>query len=133
MPGSDHFWHGHRCHWHNNAWVIIDPWFWGLGYPWDYAYYGYGYPDYGYQSYYDDGYYDNGYASNGYADHGYGNGDSTVSHVQAELARKGYYHGAVDGGMGPATRSALRQYQVNHGLEVTGRIDQSVIDKLGLR
>ena len=53
--------------------------------------------------------------------------------VQAVLARKGYYHGAIDGSFGPATRDAVRQYQINHGLEATGRIDGPVIGKLGLR
>jgi hypothetical protein len=135
--GHDHFWHGHRCHFFNGAWVIVDPWFWGWWYPWDYAYYGYGYP-YDAYPYYDQGYYDNGYPPNGYApneygDRGYGNGDPAVSQVQAALARKGYYHGAVDGSMGPATRSAIRQYQLNHGLEVTGQVDQAVMNKLGVR
>lgn len=126
----DHHWHGHRCRWHNNAWVIIDPWFyypWAWGYPWGYGYYGYGYP-YGY---YADAYYEDVYAPNGYAEGYYG--DPLVSQVQSELARKGYYRGAIDGSLGPVTRSALRQYQLNHGLESTGRIDQPVIAKLGLQ
>jgi hypothetical protein len=132
--GSDHNWHGHRCHFHNNSWVIIDPWFY-WGYPWSYGYYGYGYgypydPYYYGNGYYGDGYYDNQYAPSGYSE--YGNGESTVGQVQSALSRKGYYHGAVDGRMGPATRSALRQYQVNHGLEVTGQIDRSVTSALRL-
>lgn len=125
---SDHFWHGHRCHWHNNAWVIIDPWF----YPWDYGYYGYGYPYDGY-SYYDGGYYDDAYAPNAYSEYDRGYGGPRVSQVQAALAHKGYYHGAIDGSLGPATRSALRQYQLNHGLEVTGRVDWPVVEALKLR
>ena len=125
--GHDHFWHGHRCHWHNNAWVIL-----GLGfYPWGYDY---GYP-YGAYSYYDDGYYDNGYAANEDSQSEYDNGDldSSVRRVQAALARQGYYHGAIDGSFGPATRNALRRYQRNHGLGVTGEIDRPVIEALGLR
>jgi Putative peptidoglycan binding domain len=27
----------------------------------------------------------------------------------------GYYHGAIDGIMGPATRSAIRAYERDHG------------------
>ena len=127
----DHFWRGHRCRWHNNAWILIDPWFylWGL-YPWGY---GYGYYPYGAYSYYDDGYYDNGYAPNEYSEYGSGDGDTSVSQVQAALARKGYYRGAIDGSLGPATRNALKQYQQNHGLAVTGRVDRSVIESLRLR
>lgn len=122
----DHFWHGHRCHWHHNSWVIFD-----LGFfPW--AYYGYGYP-YGAYSYYDDGAYDDGYARNDYSQSEYDNPDSSVSQVQAALARKGYYHGAIDGSFGPATRNALRRYQRNQGMDVTGRIDQPVVEALRLR
>jgi Putative peptidoglycan binding domain len=131
--GRDHFWHGHRCHWYNNAWVIFDLGF----YPWDY---GWGYP-YGAYSYYDGDYYDDGYAPSQYSPEPYpaqfeydsGNGDSSVSQVQAALARKGYYRGAIDGSLGPTTRNALRQYQRNHGLDVTGRVDRPVIAALGLR
>ena len=132
--GRDHFWHGHRCHWHNNSWVIIDPWFYAGLYPWAYGYYGYGYP-YGAYSYYDDGYYDDRYQPSEYSEYGNGSGygDASVSQVQAALARKGYYHGAIDGRMGPGTRSALKQYQLNHGLEVTGQVDRSVADALRLR
>lgn len=94
-------------------------------YPW-----GYGYP-YGY---YDDRYYDDGYAANEYSQSEYDNGnpDSSVSQVQAALAREGYYHGAIDGSIGPATRNALRRYQENHGLDVNGRIDRRVLEALGL-
>ena len=130
--GRDHFWRGHRCHWHNNAWVIIDPWFYAGLYPWAYGYYGYGYP-YGAYSYYDDGYYDDGYGPAGSSEYDPGNGNPNVSQVQAALARKGYYRGAIDGRMGPGTRSALKQYQLNHGMEVTGRVDRSVADALRLR
>lgn len=123
----DHFWHGHRCHWHRNSWVILD-----LGFlPWGY---GYGYP-YGAYSYYDDGYYDDGYATSDYSQSDYdsGNPDSSVSQVQAALAREGYYRGAIDGSFGPATRNALRRYQRNQGLDVTGRVDRPVTEALGLR
>ena len=127
----DHFWHGHRCHWRNNSWVIFD-----LGFfPWGY---GYGYP-YGAYSYYDNGYYDEGYASNQYSqepvqsEYDNGDADSSVSQVQAALARQGYYRGAIDGSLGPATRKALRRFQRDHGLEVTGQLDQPVIEALRLR
>jgi Putative peptidoglycan binding domain len=114
---SDHFWHGHRCHWHNNSWVIIDPWFWGYGWG--------GYP-YGY-SYYDDGYAPDEYQQSE------NDGNSSVTQVQAALARAGYYHGAIDGSVGPETRNALRRFQRARGLEATGQIDGAVIQALRLR
>lgn len=123
----DHNWNGHRCHWHNNHWVIY-----GLGYypfyPWGWYGYDYGYP---YGSYYDDRYYDDGYAANQYSQSEYGV-DSTVGQVQSALAREGYYRGAIDGSVGPATRNAIRRYQSNHGLEVNGQIDRPVLEALGL-
>lgn len=121
----DHNWRGNRCRWRNNSWVIIGPWF----YPWAYGYY-----PYASYSYYDNGYYDDGYAANEYSQSEYANGDldSSVRRVQAALAREGYYHGAIDGSFGPATQNALRRYQRNHGLGVTGEIDRPVIEALGL-
>jgi putative peptidoglycan binding protein len=126
----DHNWRGHRCRWRHNHWVIIGPWF----YPW-----GYGYYPYASYSYYDGGYYDDGYASSEYSEEPYrseydsGAGDFSVSGVQSALAREGYYDGAIDGSLGPATRNALRRYQRDRRLSVTGRIDRSVIEALGLR
>src|SRR5262245_30974303 len=70
-------------------------WGWGGGYP--YGYYGYGYGGYG----------------SGY---GYGNtSGSRVAELQSRLASAGYYHGAIDGIMGPATRRAIRAYERDHG------------------
>ncbi len=50
--------------------------------------------------------------------------------VQRQLARRGYYHGAIDGDIGPGSRAAIRNYQADRGLPVTGRIDRALIDKL---
>ena len=60
--------------------------------------------------------------------------NSGVSQVQrAALGREGFYHGAIDGSVGPATGNALRRYQRDRGLSVTGRIDRSVVEALRLR
>jgi His-Xaa-Ser repeat protein HxsA len=107
--------------------VIIGPWF-----PWGYGYYPYASYSY-YDDRYYDGYYDEGYASNEYPQSEDGDVDVNVSEVQSALARAGYYDGAIDGSLGPATRNALRRYQRDRRLSVTGRIDRSVIDALGLR
>ncbi|HWL51484.1 MAG TPA: peptidoglycan-binding domain-containing protein [Chthoniobacteraceae bacterium] len=52
--------------------------------------------------------------------------------VQRELARLGYYGGALDGAMGPRTRAAIRTYQVDRGLPVTGRVDGNLLRSLRL-
>jgi hypothetical protein len=94
----------------------------GLGYP----YYGYPYYD-GYP--YDYGYYTPGtnyYTARGITD------DATVAAVQRRLARGGYYHGAIDGVMGPGTRSAIRAFERNNRLPVDGVIDRQLLRTMGL-
>src|SRR6266581_8310943 len=86
-----------RFHHHNfNEFIFIGdfgfPWWWGWGYP--YGYYGYNYGS--------------GY---GYSD----SSGSRVAELQSRLASAGYYHGAIDGIMGPATRRAIRAYEHDHG------------------
>ena len=97
----------------------------GYGYPYGYDYYGgygYGYGDQGY------GYGDQGY---GYGDQGYGygyggrnRGGSSVGQLQRRLARAGYYHGAIDGIMGPETRRAIRAYERSHNDRGYGMTDR---------
>jgi hypothetical protein len=77
-------------------------------YPYDYAYYDYG-PAYDYQ---------------------YWN-DLAVS-VQSELARRGYYHGSIDGVIGAGSREAIRAFQAAQGLPVTERIDPKLLKALGV-
>jgi His-Xaa-Ser repeat protein HxsA len=59
-------------------------------------------------------------------------GDDLAVDVQRALARRGFYHGAIDGDVGPGTRGAIREYQYRNRLEVTGRIDRSLLRSLGL-
>jgi peptidoglycan hydrolase-like protein with peptidoglycan-binding domain len=59
-------------------------------------------------------------------------GASVVAEVQAELRRQNFYHGAVDGVLGPRTRNAIADFQDEHDLAVTGRINNSLLRELGL-
>jgi hypothetical protein len=128
--GRDHSWHGHRCHFHNGFWFVYDPFpYYGYGY--GYGYYPYG--DYYGSTYYDDSYATDEYASAPNTDQSSYAGDSRVSDVQSALAREGFYDGAIDGNFGPRTREALRHYQHEHGLQVTGSIDRASIHALRLR
>jgi peptidoglycan hydrolase-like protein with peptidoglycan-binding domain len=52
--------------------------------------------------------------------------------VQDNLRRLGYYNGQVDGLNGTGTRNAIRSYQMDRGLPVTGRVDQELLRDLGL-
>jgi hypothetical protein len=86
---------------------FFDPFFYGY-YP--YPYYPYGYYPYGYPYGYGYGYgYGPGYQGV-YPSTAVGRG-SSVRELQLRLARAGYYHGPIDGIMGPRTRSALRAYE----------------------
>jgi hypothetical protein len=58
--------------------------------------------------------------------------DQVIANVQAALQRQGYYHGMVDGMLGPLTRAALAEYQSDHGLYVTSAIDQPTLETLGM-
>jgi Putative peptidoglycan binding domain len=81
-------------------------WYW---YPYDYYdYYGYDYePAYDYQYW-----------------------QNLALSVQSELARRGYYHGAVDGVIGPSSRQAIEAFQSAQGLPATGLIDPKLLKAL---
>jgi hypothetical protein len=58
--------------------------------------------------------------------------DQVIANVQAALQRQGYYHGDVDGLIGPLTREAIANYQRDHGLYTTSTIDQPTLRSLGM-
>src|SRR5947207_13597386 len=129
------------------------PYGYGYGYPYGS---GYGYDSGGYSgSYYDD---QNGYDSSNYDQRGYdssnydqrvddssnydrnGSGSNDRSAVAAEvadlqdkLARAGYYHGRIDGVLGPETRHALVRYQSVKGLEPSGNLTPDTLRSLGMQ
>lgn len=56
---------------------------------------------------------------------------ATLLRAQTQLARLGYYNGAIDGAFGPLTSRAIREYQADYGLIVTGRLDRATVQSLG--
>jgi peptidoglycan hydrolase-like protein with peptidoglycan-binding domain len=48
------------------------------------------------------------------------------------LARAGYYHGQIDGVLGPETRHALVRYQSAKGLEPSGNLTPDTLRSLGM-
>jgi hypothetical protein len=136
--GNGGSWHGHGGSWHGHgdwrhgdndfhhhhrfSFGFFPYWYPGWGYyDWGYPYYadyGYDYPDYYYP--------DNGY----YSGQNGSSGASIEVLVQSALARRGYYEGQVDGVIGPGTRSAIREFQRDNGLQVTGRIDSQTVQAL---
>jgi len=55
-----------------------------------------------------------------------------AQNLQSALQQQGYYHGEVDGLLGPLTREALANYQRDQGLYATETIDQPTLESLGL-
>jgi hypothetical protein len=95
---------------------------WGYGtsaeyYP--YSYWG-GYPYSSYNNYYS------------YYTPTYGYNVSMVAAVQRRLGELGYYHGVVDGVVGPRTRNAIAAFESRNRLVVDGRISRPLLDTLGL-
>jgi peptidoglycan hydrolase-like protein with peptidoglycan-binding domain len=59
--------------------------------------------------------------------------NATISAIQSELARLGYYNGAVDGVLGDETEAALARYQQDHDISVTGTVNAGTLQSLGIR
>ena len=137
-------WDRHHAHFHNKrVFVFVNGFWWGL-YPWDYyPYYASDYPyDYGssypydYYNGYPYSYYDPSYSSDfddqaSYSEPSQSVANATVTTVQSELARLGYYHGAIDGVIGDETQAALARFQEDHDLSVTGTLTTATLQSLG--
>jgi hypothetical protein len=107
---------------HRRFFVGFD--FGGFGFPYWWYPDNYYYGDYGYP--YEDGSYDN----SPIYDYRYWYG--LASAVQTNLARRGYYHGPIDGVIGFASREAIRTFQEVQGLPATGLIDPALLKALKL-
>ena len=109
------WWHGHYGN--NLTFVFGAPYYWNAGYwfpAWGYtpnAYYAWDGPIYGYNRL---------------------PPDQVIANAQSALQQQGYYHGEVDGLIGPLTRGAIADYQRDHGLYVTSTIDQPTLQSLGM-
>jgi Putative peptidoglycan binding domain len=117
----------YQSEWHDRDWwhsryprvtfVFGAPYYWNSGYwfpAWGYdpgAYYAYDGPIYAYNDL---------------------PPDQVIANVQAALQQQGYYHGEVDGLIGPLTRDAIANYQRDHGLYITSTIDQPTLESLGM-
>jgi peptidoglycan hydrolase-like protein with peptidoglycan-binding domain len=53
-----------------------------------------------------------------------------TSAVQSKLREHGYYQGPIDGVIGAGSRRAIRSFQAEQGLPVTGSIDSKLLRAL---
>src|SRR6266566_6835356 len=108
----------HDCNWwrnHCHTIILIG----GGFYAWDL---GYWYPAYGYDSYNSNYTYDGPiYGYDGLSP------DQIIANVQYALQQLGYFSEDVDGVLGPITRDAIADYQLDNGLAVTGAIDRPTL------
>jgi His-Xaa-Ser repeat protein HxsA len=124
--------------------VFIDGFWWGLDsgfYPWDYLYgnypydyssnypYDYSANPYDYYNYYPYSYDD----QPAYAGSDQSAANATVSAVQSQLEKLGYYSGTIDGVLGDQTEAAIARYQEDSDLSVTGTVDTATLQSLGIR
>jgi len=115
-------WHDHNWwHSHHNHILLI-------GGGWYYWNAGYWYPAWGYDE--SAAYYP--YDGPIYVGNSPRPFDQIVADVQSTLQEQGYYHGEVDGLVGPLTQEALAAYQSARGLEATAAIDQPTLESLGI-
>jgi Putative peptidoglycan binding domain len=111
---DQNWWHSHHD---RIVFVFGAPYFWNAGYwfpAWGYypnAYYAWDGPIYAYNDL---------------------PPDQVIANVQGALQQQGYYHGEVDGLIGPLTREAIANYQRDHGLYETAAIDQPTLESLGM-
>jgi len=80
---------------------------------------------------YGDGYYGN-QPSNPYASRSPALSQDMVRQVQMRLQQAGTYNGGIDGLWGPQTEAAVRGYQQQHNLNVTGQLDGDTLASLNL-
>lgn len=58
--------------------------------------------------------------------------DDTVRQVQEALGRAGYQIGSPDGQMGPRTIAAIKRFQTDRYMTVTGQLDEETLGALGI-
>jgi hypothetical protein len=103
-----HYWYGH-------------PYSYGDPYWYDYPYYGY----------YDDNDSDDSDAEASPTEAS--DPEQTNLTVQQQLTKLGFYHGQIDGQVGPGMRTAISWFQAVEKLPVTGQVDVATLEALQIR
>jgi len=59
--------------------------------------------------------------------------DETIRAAQSKLALLGFYHANVDGSLGSMTSAAIRRFQIDQKLKVTGSLNQQTLEALQVK
>ena len=138
--GSNGYYGGTRTYYGNNVYYGGTGYYGGgSGYPYYSSYSSWPYSNWSYGTYggyypysYSGGYPYTSYNSYSYYTPTYGYNPSLVAAVQRRLGQFGYYHGVVDGVIGPRTRGAIVAFESRNGLVADGQINRPLLDTLGL-
>jgi hypothetical protein len=100
----------------------------------DFDFVAFGFPDWWYPDYGDIDYGDTDEDADNDSAPAYGDQywQDLAMKVQWALSRQGYYHGPIDGVIGPDAIGAIRAFQQAQGLSATGRINPDVLRALQL-
>src|SRR6478752_44376 len=58
--------------------------------------------------------------------------DPAVESAQQKLKDEGFYYGELNGKKDADTTAAIRRYQIRHGLQITGELNDETLRTLGL-
>jgi peptidoglycan hydrolase-like protein with peptidoglycan-binding domain len=57
--------------------------------------------------------------------------DQTIERVQQALKEQGFYYGEITGEKNADTTAAIRRFQIRHGLQITGELNEETLRLLG--
>src|SRR6202035_3647102 len=57
--------------------------------------------------------------------------DQNIESVQQALKEQGFYYGEITGEKNADTTAAIRRFQIRHGLQITGELNEETLRLLG--
>ena len=57
--------------------------------------------------------------------------DQSIESVQQALKEQGFYYGEITGEKNADTTAAIRRFQIRHGLQITGELNEETLRLLG--
>src|SRR3977135_673318 len=60
-----------------------------------------------------------------------GRADDKIAGIQQSLKEQGFYYGEITGEKNADTTAAIRRFQIRHGLQITGELNEETLRLLG--